>query len=293
MVIERPYDIRRRIRNAVLAHALLRWESAALIALTILATAVAIMLAGSGLVPGQTWVGCLLFGLAGEMVLFTISVTDTRSISVVADRLLRDAFDPEALSSELLRRHVLKAIDYRGRIEAVSRRRLGVTLPAVFDETVGHIDGWLNNIFRLGERIDAFQSASALGRADKSHIEHRLTELRTQRQDEADPRTKERIAATIEGLGQQLKPIEELDATLKRAELELERTVSALGTVYSQLVLASAQGMDVIAAQQLGTEIADEVHQIDDMLIAMDAAYERERDPSQMSFATIAMEDRN
>jgi hypothetical protein len=67
-----------------------------------------------------------------------------------------------------------------------------------------------------------------------------------------------------------------LDNTMQRADYLLEQSLSAMGTVYSQIQLIGAKDVDSPRAQALRQSIAEEVAQLQDVIGAMDEVYHRE-----------------
>ena len=68
--------------------------------------------------------------------------------------------------------------------------------------------------------------------------------------------------------------IEELENLMERGDLRLEHAVGALGTIYTQVTIFAARGMDEVDAARLAREISDEIDQVDAVLAAMDRIYE-------------------
>jgi hypothetical protein len=60
---------------------------------------------------------------------------------------------------------------------------------------------------------------------------------------------------------------------MERAELQLETTLSSLGTIYSQTMLVGAKDIDSGRAKRLRQEISEEVQELDNILVAMDEVY--------------------
>ncbi|MEL6270164.1 MAG: hypothetical protein AAFR22_10165, partial [Chloroflexota bacterium] len=58
--------------------------------------------------------------------------------------------------------------------------------------------------------------------------------------------------------------------SMKRAEIQLESTLSSLGTVYAQMALLGTKEVDGARAQRLRLEIHDEVAGLQDTIDAMD-----------------------
>jgi outer membrane protein TolC len=77
-------------------------------------------------------------------------------------------------------------------------------------------------------------------------------------------------------LQRQLDTLASLDDTIQRAKLQLENSLTSLGTIYSQTMLVDAKDIDSGRARRLRQEIADEVTELHDVLIAMDEVYSAE-----------------
>jgi hypothetical protein len=60
---------------------------------------------------------------------------------------------------------------------------------------------------------------------------------------------------------------------MERAQLQLETTLSSLGTIYSQTMLVGAKDIDSGRAKRLRQEISEEVQELDHILVAMDEVY--------------------
>jgi hypothetical protein len=60
---------------------------------------------------------------------------------------------------------------------------------------------------------------------------------------------------------------------MERAELQLDDTLSAMGTIYAQMQLIGAKDIDSGRAQRLRQDIADQVHSLHDIVQTMDEVY--------------------
>ena len=143
-------------------------------------------------------------------------------------------------------------------------------------ETAGHIDDWLENIYDLAQRIDRYQAQQKILIRDRQQAEERITQLQRKLSLEDNPAVQKQIQITLEGLHRQLATIDTLDDTIKRAELQLENSLSHLGTIFSQTMLVDAKDIDSGRAQRLRQEITDEVIELNDVLSAMDEVYSAE-----------------
>jgi hypothetical protein len=60
---------------------------------------------------------------------------------------------------------------------------------------------------------------------------------------------------------------------MQRAELQLEHTLTAMGTIYSQLLLVGAKDVDSGRVKRLREELSSEVQELQDVLDSMDEVY--------------------
>lgn len=271
---EKP-SLEERVQKAILRESVLRWESAVIIALTLLATAVTgLDLAGP--IPPSLWWMWPLGGLVAEVLLVYGSLTSSAFGQKVAANLLRREFRPEKLRDIQLQRQVKEALDYRSRIEEVIRNRNDSVLRDDLIETAQRIDDWIEHIYNLARRIDRYQEEARILQRDRQRAELRLVELNQELQEEDDPAVKEQIQVTIDGLVRQLESLERLDNTIQRAQLQLENTLTSLGTIYSQTMLVDAKDIDSSRARRLRHEVSEEVDELNDVLLAMDEVYSAE-----------------
>ena len=61
---------------------------------------------------------------------------------------------------------------------------------------------------------------------------------------------------------------------MDRAELQLENTLTALGTVYSQALLLDARDMDSTKTQRLRDNISEQVASLNDLQSSLDEVYQ-------------------
>ena len=257
-----------RVQKAMLQHAVFRWESAVVIALTLLLTAL-----GSNLVefvPSWAW---LIGGLVAEAGLVYSSYTDPETGRKVVAEMLQNEFQPERIHDKELRRQIEEALDYRSRITAAIRERRETLLKDNLSETADQIDEWLESIYTLARRLDRYKNEKEILERDKKRAIARIDELERQAEVESDPQVKSQILVTIERMRGQVATIEALDKTMERAQLQLETTLSSLGTIYSQTMLVDAKDIDSGRAKRLRQDISSEVEELDHMLLAMDEVY--------------------
>lgn len=260
--------IEKRARRAMLEKAFLRWESAVIISLTLILTVLGPQFIE--LIPSWAW---LVGGIISEAALVYSGFTDPKAGAQAVAEMLRNEFHPERLKDKRLQEQVQEALDYRSRIEAAIHERRDTVLKANLLETAHQIDDWLENIYSLANRLDRYQAEKGILDRDKKRAMARWNELERKLDEERDPAIKQQIVTNIESLRRQVQTIETLENTMDRARLQLENTLSALGTIYSQTMLVGAKDIDSGRAKRLRHEITEEVDELSNVLAAMDEVY--------------------
>jgi hypothetical protein len=262
------HSIRSRAWSAILTYAIFRWESAAIIALVIL-------LAYFMPRPFDWWQWWywILFGIIAEALIVYSSISDIDTGARVVADMFREEFNPATIKSKKYRAEVERALDYRTRIESLIRQsERGVMMQHLQESTAG-ISDWIAQIFRLAQRLDTFERDDVIKQdALSAPTELRGLEARTQR--ETDAAVREQAQHALESKREQVQNLQKLTHTMEQAELQLDATLTALGTVYSQLVLIrSKDDIEDSRAQRLRGDIADQVAQLNSLQDAMDEVY--------------------
>jgi hypothetical protein len=262
--------LEKRAQKAMLQHAFFRWESAVVIALTLLLTVFGPNIPAVDFIPSWVW---LLSGLVAEGLLVYSSYSDAETGRQVVAQMLQDDFQPDRLNDKKLQRQVEEALDYRSRITAAIHERRESVLKDNLAETASQIDDWLENIYSLAGRLDRYQSEKTILERDKKRAQERVRQLENRIEYEKDSVVRQQIEYTMGGMQRQISTIESLEKTMDRAQLQLESTLSALGTIYSQTMLVDAKDIDSGRAKRLRQDIREEVEELDSILLAMDEVY--------------------
>ena len=227
MLGRRKMTLRTRIRLARLEYAVMRFESAAMIALTILATAAAYLLAGWHVLPDSVWIAVSSFGLVAEGVLIWSSMSDPKAGTGHVGGMLEEYFGVLGIDNDSIRKQVDRAIEYRARMEEVlgGKKR---ALDGAVSETVAGVDNWLRGIGRLAKRLDQIRNEASFLSAEKFRLRKRIDDLDCQVREGSDKKTQRQLRETVAGRKHQLRKIEELENLLERGELRLEHAVGAL-----------------------------------------------------------------
>ncbi len=262
-----PKDaMRERALRAMLADAFFRWESAATIALTMLLVFFVPQ-------PFEWWhpVFWVIGGALAELALIIAHVTDPQSAQQAISRMFLQKYDPRSIRNPVARQRAHKAIEYRAGIEALVRQQTGA-MRLGMQETLDEIDDWIEQIFRLARRMDHFQEDSILER-DRRAVPQELEKLRIRLQREADPTVRRELEDAIRLKEQQLANLQAVASNMKRAEIQLDNTLAALGTLYAQMQVIDTKDVDSARTRRLREEIHDEVAELQDTILAMDEVY--------------------
>lgn len=255
-----------------------RWESAVIIALTLSLA----LLALTGVIPALfgvfQWWFWLVLGALGEIGLVWSSVRDPEFRAKAVSDMFREKFKPREIKNKALRQRVEKALDYRERIdEVIAKSREGVMRDHMRDVSQG-ITRWMENVFRLARRLDAYMSDDVL-RKDSQSVEPEIETLKNRLALEDDDTVKRQISQTIAQKQIQRDNLNKLQNVMERAQFQLESTLTAMGTVYSQMMLLGARDVASGRAQRLGQDIDDQVQALQDVVETMDQVYQAGTDP--------------
>lgn len=252
----------------MLSAAFFRWESATLIALVIL---LAFFLPQP--FPGWQWWFWLVGGALAEAAIIYTSLTDPEfGRQVVAD-MLREEFDLTQVHNERYLAYLETALEYRERIEGVVAQRRRGALREHIQETARQIDDWIRSIYAISRRLDQYVQDDLIQR-DLKAVPSRINNLQKRLARENDPRVRAELEETLHAKEVQWANLEQLENNMHRAELQLEHTLTAMGTIYSQMLLVGAKDVDSGRVRRLREEVAGEVQELQDVLDSMDEVYE-------------------
>ena len=263
-----------RVQKAIWQESFVRWESAVVLALTAMLTTFSAV--GVPIVEFVPFWGWLLGGALAEAGLVYSSVLDPEFGRRVVTKMLKNEFKPERLNDKKLQQQINEALDYRSRIEKGIRERTDTMLKDELAQTASQIDDWLENIYDLAQRIDRYQQEREILHRDRVRAESRMKQLQAEFDRAQNPEIKEQVQTTLASMEQQLQILQTLEATIQRARLQLENSLAHLGTIYSQTMLVDAKDIDRGSARRLRHEIAEEVTELNDLLVSMDEVYTAE-----------------
>ena len=142
------------------------------------------------------------------------------------------------------------------------------------EQTAAEIDDWIANLFTLAQRLDTFESDRTI-QTDLKAVPAAIQKDELRLRNTIDPSLKKQIEETLASRRSHLASLQNLQSTLERGRLQMDQTLSSMGTVYSQLLLMDAKDIDSGRYQRLRDDIAEEVKGLHEVVEAMDEVYKR------------------
>lgn len=260
-------EVQKQARNNILQYAVFRWESAAVIALTLL---VYFLAPGPLGLPRELWLG---LGLVAFGLVIYSSVSDAESNARVLLDLYQEKFDPKKVNDKALRKEVEEALEYQRRIEIQVRKQQAGLIRDRLEDAANQLSEWVSNIYQLALRLDSYQADDLLAR-ERNDLPQELQRLTAQRQREQNPAVQDQLDQVIASKSTQWQTLRQLDARMQQAQLQMDQSLTALATVYGQVQLLNAEAINSGRAERLRTDIQDQVKRLDDLVASLNEVYD-------------------
>jgi hypothetical protein len=271
-------ELEKRAGRAILTRSVYRWESAVIIALTVSLALLSLV----GVIPALfgvfQWWFWLVLGALGEAGLVWSSVKDPEFRAKAVAEMFREKFDAREIKNKALRERVEKALEYRDRIdEVIAGSKAGIMRDHMTDVSQG-ITNWMESVFRLARRLDAYMADNTLHQ-DLKDVEPGIEKLKKRLALEDDDAVKRQISQTIAQKQIQRDNLHKLRNVMENSQFQLESTLTAMGTTYSQMMLLSSRDVASGRARRLQQDIDDQVQALQDVVQTMDEVYQAGTDP--------------
>jgi hypothetical protein len=261
--------LQKEAQNAILQYAFFRWESAIVLAGTIVLT----LLLPRPFPWWPVW-GWPLLGVLGVTGIVVSSLTDAEANARVLLALFQQQFDPGNIEDPSLRREVESALTYQRRIETLIRQQRSGVLRDRLEDTANQLSDWIANIHKLAMKLDAYRRDELLAQ-ERETVPREIKELSARRDRERDVELREELDRVLESKAKQWQTLRTLNARMKQAELRLEQSTTALSTVYGQIQLVGARDVSSGRSERLEADIREEIDQLDDLISSIDEVSEQ------------------
>ncbi len=207
----------------------------------------------------------MILGALGEIGLVWSSIRDPEFRAKAVADMFREKFRPQEIKNQGLRQRVEQALEYRDRIdEVIAKSRDGILRQHMEDVSQG-ITEWMENVFRLARRLDTYMDDEIIHQ-DLQSLPSAIDNLKRRLALEDSDAVKRQISQTIAQKQIQLDNLRKLENVMERAQFQLESTITAIGTVYSQMMILGSRDVGSGRAQRLQQDIDDQVQALQDVV---------------------------
>ncbi len=259
--------LEQEVGKALLRNAIFGWESAAMVAGTVAASALL-----PNVIPFIPWFIWTLLGIVGETAVIITRLTDKAEQQKALEGLFREKYSISGIRDRNLQEKLKEAEQYRQKIQAVADQHREGVLRDRLKRTTDQVYDWIANMVTLARRLDTYRSDPIL-RRDLEHVPREVERLKARLSAERDPRVREQMTETLASNQQQVQALSELRGRMDRADLQLDHSLAALGTVYTQLLLIGTNEVDSDRADQLRDDIGGEVLALKDIVDSLNEVY--------------------
>ena len=256
------FSPQKQAKRAIISSALFSPQSATIVVVSLIGFAMGISVLG--MLP-SFW---LVFGAAGILAYLWATITDPDAVSNVVSRMFEREYNPMDIRNLRARQRLQQALEYVQNIQRLGQQQ-GGAMRTQIAATVSEIDDWVEQIHKIARRIDIYEDNTLINR-DRARVPNELNVLRQRLENEADERVKTELEGTVRLKETQLSNLKMLETNIKRADIQLDNTLAALGTIYAQVQLLDSKEVDGRRAHRLRQEIQDEVLSLKDTIEALD-----------------------
>jgi hypothetical protein len=186
----------------------------------------------------------------------------------VASRPAQRSKAKEHLVSPTIQAHLDQARTYKEQINNLIKSTSHQKVHARLQDLVTQVSEWVKAIENIAKHVDSLQQNSLIYQ-DLESIPQSIEKLEAQLANESNEATRIELEGTLVNRRNQLAALEELQSTINRAEIKIESTLSALGTIYSQVLIEQSTN-HVVDYTHLAAEMDEEVRLLQDHLEALE-----------------------
>jgi hypothetical protein len=168
---------------------------------------------------------------------------------------------------EQLEGYLAQTLVYKAQIRQIFKTTLTKSNSAQRQQITAQIDGWIEAIQHLVRHIDRLRQ-DPLIQQDLLTVPQAIADLEAQLASESDPLIRAQLERTLLHRKNQLASLELLQNSVKQAEIQLESTLSLLGTIYSH-ILAGQSTRYLANYERLSSNVDEEVQRLQDQLEAL------------------------
>jgi hypothetical protein len=165
-----------------------------------------------------------------------------------------------------------RARDYRLRIQRILKNRRRGPLTDAMAAAAQNVQHWEERVGQLVDRVITFEKDGIIQR-DLREVPRDIGRLRRLSAAETDPEVRQQMMRTLSGFEAQQRLLDTLVRLMRRTRLQLDDTLAAMGTIYSQVQVLDAMDIAGPKAERIAEEIGEQVVRLNDLLSALGDAY--------------------
>jgi hypothetical protein len=165
-----------------------------------------------------------------------------------------------------------RAASYRRKIQSLIKTRRPGPIAERMTGVLQKLKNWEERVGQLADRLTLYEKDDLIQRDIRETPGH-IDRLQRQLSLEAEPEMQRQIRRTLAAYQEQQRQLELLGKMMKRTRLNLDDTLAAMGTVYSQLQVLNAMDIDGPTAARIAGDVDREVERLNDLLAAVSDVY--------------------
>jgi len=260
-------QLQKEAQSLLLQYAFFRWENAVVIAGSLLLTVLY-----RRPIPGWPAWGWAALGLIGVAVIVYSSLTDVDANAKILIDLMQEKFNVKEIQDKKLRQDVQKGMEYQRRIERLIQGQRPGLMRDRLEDTAGQLTDWVANIFALAKRLDAYKQDELLAR-ERSTVPKEVETLEARLKLEGDAQIRQQMSDVLAGKRTQLEALQALHTRMQQAQLQMDQSLTALATVYSQVRLVDAEEIASGKTERLNADIQEQVNRLNDLVASINDVY--------------------
>ena len=261
-------ELQRKATGAFLQYALLRIESALVIAGTILA-----IFFVPALLPEVHWAVWLVFGAIGWGAIIVSSMTDPETSAKVHWQLLRDRLKVPTIKDKTLRDRAEAVVDYVRPVETDLYGLKGSTLQPALEDVAEQLYSWIEQASLFARYADTYKRDHRL-ELRRQDLPGKIETLAARLKYEKNPDIVDRLNAEVETLGKDWESLQRLETQVQQAEAQLGQTLTALARAVGEMhVIATEESIGQDQIDHLRKAIQRHEGQMTDLVSGMAQTY--------------------
>ncbi len=256
-----------KLKFALVQQALLRWENAVLIALAILLTAFMPQ-------PFDFWPiwGWGVLALIGVIAITISSLGEPAVQSAAIDDLLYAEYDPNQIKTPSVRASFMQGLKYRSNIDLMIKDTADGVVKTRLSDLSDKVSQWTSYIYQLARMLDDYQRDPMLSK-DPAAIQAEMARVQSGMNSQTNAGVLQESKNLIASKQKYLQTSEELKQKMQAASMQLEQSLDAMGTIYTQLKLLETRDLDSINTQAIDHDIDEQVNRMGDLIDGLQKAY--------------------